>query len=112
GRHQGRRLEVRPAVAACLLGSVATPGEAGFEARFRFPAALEVFAGHFPGRPLVPGVFLLEATRLGCERALGQPVRIALVKRAKFAAEVHPDEEVVVRASLEPGRAGDWSGGW
>lgn len=100
---------MRPEVAACLLGSVATAGEATFEARFRFGPELEVFAGHFPGHPLVPGVFLLEATRLTCERALGHPVRIALVRRAKFAAEVRPDEEVVVRASLTPGTAAGWS---
>lgn len=76
-------------------------------ARFRFAPELSVFAGHFPGRPLVPGVFLIEATRLVGERALGRSVRISRVQRAKFSAEVAPGADVEVTAALD-GAAPAW----
>ena len=61
---------------------------------------MPVFAGHFPGRPLVPGVFLVEAARLACERATGTSLRVSRVVKAKFQAEVGPDSAVDLQADL------------
>ncbi len=72
-------------------------------ARFRFPPELPVFAGHFPGAPIVPGVYLLEAARLLAERARGTALRIAAVVEAKFTASVHPGEEIVLEERLSGG---------
>ena len=96
---------MRGAVRACLTGIEATP--AGLRGRFHFPPDLSVFAGHFPGLPIVPGVFLIEAARLVAERAAGKPLRIAGVDEAKFTAEVGPGETIEVDLSLAPG-----PGGW
>jgi 3-hydroxymyristoyl/3-hydroxydecanoyl-(acyl carrier protein) dehydratase len=74
--------------------------EEAFTARVRFPRDLDVFLGHFPGMPLVPGVFLIEAVRCGAERALGKSLRIVRVSDAKFTAEVKPDAELTVDAVL------------
>jgi len=46
--------------------------------------------GHFPGRPVVPGVVLLDAV---FELAAMHPTKLL---RAKFAAPVGPGEEVEV----------------
>jgi 3-hydroxyacyl-[acyl-carrier-protein] dehydratase len=73
----------------------------GFTARFRFAADLEVFRGHFPGHPLVPGVFLIEAVRCGAERALGRTLDIAEVVDARFHEEVGPDAGIEVVAVLD-----------
>ena len=77
-----------------------------FSAEFRLDPALPVFRGHFPGRPLVPGVFEIEMVRLAVERHTGQRYRIASVTRAKFAGEVVPGDLVVLAARVTPTDAG------
>jgi 3-hydroxyacyl-[acyl-carrier-protein] dehydratase len=69
-------------------------------ARFRFSPELPVFAGHFPGAPIVPGVYMIEAARYLGERACGTALRIAAIEEAKFTASVRPGEEIVIDARL------------
>jgi 3-hydroxymyristoyl/3-hydroxydecanoyl-(acyl carrier protein) dehydratase len=61
---------------------------------FRIPADHPALPGHFPGRPIVPGVLLLDAV-LQAVAATGRnpPTRLL---RAKFPAPVLPGEEVEV----------------
>lgn len=60
-------------------------------ARFSVPADHPCLPGHFPGRPIVPGVLLLDAVFRAAAPCL--PRRIL---RAKFAAPVGPGEEVEI----------------
>jgi 3-hydroxyacyl-[acyl-carrier-protein] dehydratase len=85
-------------VESCLLEL--TGNAEAFEATFRFPADLEVFRGHFPGHPLVPGVFLIESVRVVAERILGEPLRITRVRDAKFTSIVEPDTTIAIRGSI------------
>ena len=64
-------------------GTVPQPG------RFTVPAGHPSLPGHFPGRPVVPGVLLLDAVF----RAAAPAVPIRLIQ-AKFALPVAPGEEV------------------
>jgi 3-hydroxyacyl-[acyl-carrier-protein] dehydratase len=54
-----------------------------------------VFAGHFPGRPIVPGVMLIDEIVRAAQRAtgLGQASR---VRNAKFVRPVEPETDVAV----------------
>jgi 3-hydroxymyristoyl/3-hydroxydecanoyl-(acyl carrier protein) dehydratase len=72
----------------------------GCRAVFSFGKDLAVFAGHFPGQPIVPGIYLIEAVRLAAERSLGTAVRIRTVTDAKFSAIVRPEVEVTVDLTL------------
>ncbi|MBV9510966.1 MAG: hypothetical protein JO303_11870 [Caulobacteraceae bacterium] len=63
--------------------------------RFLVPAAHPSLPGHFPGRPVVPGVLLLdEAFALILRTREG--ARLAAIEHVKFAAPVMPDQEVMV----------------
>jgi 3-hydroxymyristoyl/3-hydroxydecanoyl-(acyl carrier protein) dehydratase len=63
--------------------------------RFRVPAEHPALAGHFPGRPIVPGVILLDEalSAIAAEGGLAAPFRLA---RVKFLAPVLPEEPVAV----------------
>jgi 3-hydroxymyristoyl/3-hydroxydecanoyl-(acyl carrier protein) dehydratase len=77
-------------------------GTAVFE--FRFGVDDPTFAGHFPGRPLLPGVFQLEMARAAAEWALECPLAVREVCRAKFRRPILPDE--IVRLELKCPEAG------
>jgi 3-hydroxymyristoyl/3-hydroxydecanoyl-(acyl carrier protein) dehydratase len=67
-------------------------------AQLCFHADLTVFVGHFPEIKLVPGIYLLEATRVLAERSTGVALRIDEVTNCRFTAEVHPGDTVTAEA--------------
>ena len=56
------------------------------------PADHPAFAGHFPGRPIVPGVVLLDRAIHFAEILLGRPGLAWQVGNAKFFSPVGPGE--------------------
>ena len=65
---------------------------AAAEYRWTVPADHPAFAGHFPGRPIVPGVVLLDHAILFAEQWLGQSDLNWQVGNAKFYSPVGPGE--------------------
>lgn len=74
---------------------------APFVRALRFDAGHPSFAGHFPGRPIVAGVLLLEAAAEALREWRG--LRVTQVADAKFLAPLLPGED----ASLELDMAGE-----
>jgi len=70
---------------------------------FSWPAGHPVFAGHFPGRPIVPGVMLLEWVLGECARTRGVATSALRVREAKFFRPLQPDQSAELL--LEPGAA-------
>ncbi|GHV03095.1 3-hydroxyacyl-[acyl-carrier-protein] dehydratase FabZ [Clostridia bacterium] len=79
------------------------------EAVYTFRPDNPVFAGHFPGNPVVPGVLMLEAlAQAGAYFLLSKPenagkgVYLLKVNNAKFKRIVRPGERIELR--IEKGR--------
>ena len=86
------------------------PGKS-IHARRTWPADLELFADHFPGFAVVPGVLLTEMmgqAAAACMEATpgltGKPM-LAQIKNATFRRWVRPDELLDVRAEIKTMRS-------
>lgn len=66
---------------------------------FRIAPEHPALPGHFPGRPVVPGVLLLDGVIEAATRWLGIPIRVRRLRQAKFIAPLLPGE--VARIELE-----------
>src|SRR5580693_10571305 len=87
--------------AAAGIIEFASPREGEIEAVLVFPPGLAVFAGHFPGHPLVPGILELEMVRAAMERFWpGSHFRILSVDKAKFVREIKPGERIRLSAAF------------
>ncbi len=67
-------------------------------ATFRFRPDQAVFRGHFPGQPLLPGVFQIELTLVAFAAVLGRPCRLVAVRKAKFLKPVVPGDLLTLEA--------------
>ena len=64
-------------------------------ARFSFPREFIGFKGHFPGKPVLPGVCEIHAILCMIEEAARKTPQLKEIISAKFAAPVTCDEEIV-----------------
>lgn len=62
---------------------------------FAIPAEHPVFAGHFPGMPIVPGVMLLDAA-VHAITGNGQYAGAWQITSVKFLSPLQPDEQAVI----------------
>ena len=62
---------------------------------WRVPADHPAFAGHFPGRPIVPGVVLLDHAILLAQGLLAAPPAAWQVGSAKFLVPTGPGDELI-----------------
>ena len=65
--------------------------------QFVVPAEHPALAGHFPGRPVVPGVMLLEAARAAVPSGADT---LRAIPSAKFLRAVLPGERIELRIEL------------
>ena len=72
-----------------------------FSASFVFDPGLSVFAGHFPGNPLLPGIMEIEIIRRVAEAARAGRFRIDTVSRAKFTGPIRPGDVISVEVALK-----------
>jgi 3-hydroxymyristoyl/3-hydroxydecanoyl-(acyl carrier protein) dehydratase len=78
--------------------------DAPLDARFTIAPDHPCLAGHFPDRPVVPAVVLLDEVLAAVRQGLAGIGRLRAVSSAKFMRPVLPGQEVTV--SLQPQDAG------
>jgi 3-hydroxyacyl-[acyl-carrier-protein] dehydratase len=61
----------------------------------------EIFAGHFPGHPVLPGVCMIEIVKELAEKALDKETRLVAADRIKFLALVDPTLHARLRAEIQ-----------
>ena len=86
-------------IAAARIGESKQNADGTNVFEFRFGASDPTFAGHFPNRPLLPGVFQLEMARVAAESILNCPLAVREISKAKFQRPILPDE--IVRLELK-----------
>ncbi len=73
-------------------------GEGVFEVRLN--PGHDIFRGHFPGNPVLPGICSLMLVRDCASRLAARPLRYASVRESKFLAAITPDAHPTVRIKL------------
>lgn len=61
------------------------------------PVDHPVFAGHFPGSPVLPGVMLLDTALQAIAAATGIALELCEISSVKFLSPAHPGETLVIQ---------------
>ena len=78
-----------------------TPQADGTNAfEFNFSTSDPVFAGHFPHRPILPGIFQLEIVRLAAELTRNRKFVVREIAKAKFQRPIDPGEVLKLNLNL------------
>ena len=77
-----------------LRNNLYTAHEVGNEYRIRFNASHPIFAGHFPGHPIVPGACLVQIAEELLAQTTGKNVQTLSIRNLKFRKAITPEMEV------------------
>jgi len=91
---------MRDSILAARLGGPQTNAAGLATQEFRFRADDPAFAGHFPTRPILPGIFQIEIARLMAEEVSKCPLAIREVTKSKFLWPIVPEETIRVELKL------------
>jgi len=61
----------------------------------------DVFKGHFPGNPIMPGVCMIQMIKELTEKVTGKTLFLSVATNVKFMAKINPEENEVVDLYLK-----------
>jgi 3-hydroxyacyl-[acyl-carrier-protein] dehydratase len=71
--------------------------------RWTVPADHPAFAGHFPGKPILPGAMLLDTVLHAISVASGIALDVCEINSVKFLSPASPGEVLLIQHRLAPG---------
>jgi len=77
-----------------------TDFEGGAEFTVRLNPDCEIFRGHFPGHPILPGVCSVQLIRECAEVYAGKKLGIKRIRCCRFTSPIRPDEVTELRVRL------------
>ena len=85
------------------------PGQ--FSVQVSFDPSHAVFAGHFPGQPVVPGVFLVEILSAAVSGVLGKQAVVKEALNIKFLQVIDPTAHptVILEGTINEDDGGNFS---
>lgn len=84
-----------------------TGSQTGWQRSITLPADAVIFAGHFPGHPVLPAVVQCLMAQMAVEEGLGRPLLLKAVCQAKFTAVLGPEQEITLRV-VPARKPGQW----
>jgi len=63
--------------------------------------AHDIFKGHFPGNPIVPGVCMMQMVKEILENQLGKKLRLVKADNIKFLSFINPNEYPLVGLEIK-----------
>ncbi len=93
-------MNMSASIQSARFDDVERTADGGAVLLFRFDAAQPVFAGHFPGHPILPGIFQLEMARVAAEVVLGAALAVRAITKAKFRRPILPAETIRLELKL------------
>ena len=64
-------------------------------------AGHQIFEGHFPGQPVVPGVCMMQMVKEIIEKVIGEKTNLVRAGEMKFLAIINPTENNLIRATVK-----------
>ncbi|PID71225.1 MAG: 3-hydroxyacyl-ACP dehydratase [Flavobacteriales bacterium] len=61
----------------------------------------DIFSGHFPGNPVMPGVCMIQIIKELTEKALGEELFMTASSNIKFMALINPKENPVLQIEID-----------
>ncbi|HXS36317.1 MAG TPA: hypothetical protein VN721_06420 [Flavipsychrobacter sp.] len=81
-------------------------GENSFSCKVSFDASHDIFKGHFPDQPVVPGVCMMEIVKELLQKQIGKKLWLRNAGNVKFLQLITPDVEPVINISWNEGDNG------
>jgi 3-hydroxymyristoyl/3-hydroxydecanoyl-(acyl carrier protein) dehydratase len=96
---------IEDALPSCVSAVDIAPAPDGrkeITAECLFPATFPGFQGHFPKRPLLPGIIQLVSVRNIVEQATGRNLTVKRYTGTKFKLPIEPGQQISVQITIEP----------
>ena len=67
----------------------------------------KIFEAHFPGRPILPGVYMMQMVKEVVEASINKKIRLVLGQDLKFLSVINPEENTLIQLELKISTEGE-----